>query len=47
MKQYTRVEKAYILSKIKGIKWENISESLRDFWVEWRLKQKDYEKSNK
>jgi hypothetical protein len=40
MKKYTNVEKAFILSKIKGIKWEEISESLRDFWVEWKKNNK-------
>jgi hypothetical protein len=38
MRNYTDNEKKYITSKITSIKWEEISESLRTFWLEWRDK---------
>lgn len=40
--KYTAVEKAYILSKVKGIKWDEISESLRKFWIDWRNYEKKW-----
>jgi hypothetical protein len=36
MCQYTKIEQAYICSKVKRIKWSQISESLRKFWKEYR-----------
>lgn len=39
MSQYTKVEQAYMCSKVRGIKWPEISESLRSFWKEWRYKE--------
>lgn len=39
MSQYTKVEQAYICSKVRRIKWSQISESLRRFWKEWRDKE--------
>jgi len=33
MKEYTEEQKAFILSKIKKIEWSQISEVLRDLWV--------------
>jgi len=38
MKQYTHQEKKYILSKVIGIRWEAIPQSLKAFWLEWKLK---------
>ena len=39
MKKYTKIEREYICSKVKRIKWSQISESLRDFWVDYRNKE--------
>ncbi len=36
MIKYTKIEKAYICSKVRRIKWSQISESLRKFWKEYR-----------
>lgn len=38
MREYTDDEKKYIMSKIPNMKWSQISETLRMFWIEWRLK---------
>jgi len=38
MKTYTDEQKAYILSKITDMDWELIGDSLRDFWINWKLK---------
>ena len=35
---YTEDQKAYILSKIKDMRWEVIPDSLKKFWLEWRQK---------
>jgi hypothetical protein len=37
-KEYTLEEKTYIMSKIPDMKWKNISDIIRDFWLEWKKK---------
>lgn len=37
-KVYTQADKDYILSKITDMEWYLISDTLRDFWIEWREK---------
>jgi len=36
MKVYTEEQKKYIMSKIPDMKWDNISDVLRDFWINYR-----------
>jgi len=39
MKTYTEADKKYIMSKIPDMKWHNISDVLRDFWINWKNKE--------
>lgn len=34
--KYTTQEKALIKSKVKGIRWDAIPESLKQFWINYR-----------
>lgn len=44
--KFTEEDKAYILSKVKGIKYSQISYSLRMFWIEYRNKNESNGKAN-
>ena len=46
MKHYTEEDKKYILSKITDIKWESITSTLKDFWLDWRDKNEIMKKPN-
>ena len=37
-KFYSKVDQRYITKKIPDIPWTQISESLRQFWIDWRDK---------
>jgi len=34
--KYTEEQKAFIKSKIKGIAWKDISEAMRQFWINFK-----------
>ena len=40
MKHYTEEEKKYICSQITSLKWDDISDSLKDFWLDYRERTK-------
>lgn len=35
-KEYSPVDRDYILSKVQKIEWNAIPPTLKDFWLEWR-----------
>jgi len=37
-KKYSPSERKYILSKIKGMKFSAIPETLKTFWIDYKLK---------
>jgi len=36
MKAYTEADKKYIMSKVTGIRWEAMPESLKQFWINYK-----------
>jgi len=40
MKTYTEADKKYIMSKVKDIRFDAIPEGIKDFWINWKNKEK-------